>query len=87
VLACCAGAIRTPGFAKAAGSGALGAMEPETVAERALRALGRGPVLVPGLVNKLAAFAMTRLLPQRAAIAVMAASTAILSGAGGGAST
>ncbi len=38
---------------------------------RALRAVGGGPVLVPGATNRLAAFAMRRVLPRRTAIAIM----------------
>jgi hypothetical protein len=79
VLACCAGAIRTPGYAaSAAGKDAPGTLEPAFVAERALRALGRGPIVVPGGINKMAAWFMGRLVPRRAAIGIMAGSTANL---------
>jgi len=75
VIACCAGAIRTPGYAGAAGGDAPGTLDPEFVAERTIRALGRGPIVVPGFVNRLAAWVMGRLLPRPAAIRIMAAST------------
>ena len=79
VLACCAGAIRTPGYAKTAGGDASGdapgTLDPDVVADRSLNALGRGPIVVPGFVNRLAAWAMGRLLPRRAAIGIMARST------------
>lgn len=75
VIACCAGAVRTPGYTAAAGKDAPGTLDPEEVVEQALRALGRGPVVIPGSVNKLAAVVMGRLLPRRAAIAIMAGST------------
>ena len=75
VIVCCAGAIRTPGFAQASAGDAPGTLDPEIVARKALRALGRGPVAVPGFVNGLAAWLLVRLLPRRAAIGVMAGST------------
>ena len=78
VIACCPGAVRTPGYADTAGKDALGTLDPETVAERTLRALGRGPVVVPGFVNRAASFLMSRLLPKRAAIGIMAGSTSSL---------
>lgn len=78
VLACCAGAIRTPGFAETAGSDAPGTLDPEQVVEQTLRALGRGPVVVPGMVNRLADVIMRRLLPRRVAISIMAGSTGSL---------
>lgn len=80
VLACVAGAISTPGY-KAAESAkpAPGTMIPEVVAETALKALGRGPVVVPGATNKVGRFVMTRLLSRRAAIGIMARNTGGLS--------
>ncbi len=75
VVVSCAGAIRTPGYAKTAGSDAPGTLDARVVAEETLAALGRGPVVVPGAVNRLARFAMGRLLPRRAAVAIMARST------------
>lgn len=75
VLACVSGAVRTPGYAAAAGKDAPGALDADQVVERALRALGRGPVVIPGLVNRLATGVMIRLLPRRAAIAILARST------------
>ena len=75
VLACCAGAVRTPGYAQAAGRDAPGTLDPERVAETALRALGRKPVVIPGRVNRVADVVMTRLLPRRVAINIMGGST------------
>ena len=75
VIACCAGAVRTPGYAMAAGKDAPGTLDPEEVVEQALRALGRGPIVIPGLVNRAANVFMARLLPRRSAIAIMAGST------------
>lgn len=77
VLACCAGAVRTPGYSGASsGKDAPGTLDPDDVAEQALRALGRGPVVIPGRVNRLANAFMTRLLPRRQAIKIMASNTA-----------
>ena len=75
VLVSCAGAIRTPGYAKAAGGDAPGTLDADVVAERTLRALGRGPSVVPGATNQLAHFVLGRVLPRRAAIGIMARST------------
>ncbi len=75
VVACCAGAVRTPGYAMAAGKDAPGTLDAEKVVERALRALGHGPVVIPGFVNRAATVFMTRLLPRRTAIAIMGTST------------
>jgi uncharacterized protein len=76
VLACCAGAVRTPGYSGASeGKDAPGALDPEEVVAQALRALGHGPVVIPGRVNRLAATVMTRLLPKRRAISLMASNT------------
>jgi uncharacterized protein len=80
VLACLAGAIRTPGYQEADnGKSAPGTMTAEAVAEQTLNALGRGPIIIPGAVNKLARFVLTRLLSRRAAIAIMSSNTKGLS--------
>jgi uncharacterized protein len=80
VVACMAGAIRTPGYEAAEGAKpAPGTMDAAQVAEQALGALGSGPIVIPGPVNKIARFMLTRLLSRRAAIAIMAANTKDLS--------
>jgi short-subunit dehydrogenase len=80
VLACVAGAILTPGYRQAESARpAPGALDARTVAEGALDALGRGPVFVPGAVNKVARLLLTRLLSRRAAIAIMSKNTGGLS--------
>lgn len=75
VLACRAGATRTPRYLKDSGRESRSAyvpeMEPEDVAAEALAALGRTPSMVPGRVNRLAAGLMQRLLPRRTAVTVM----------------
>ncbi len=80
VLACVAGAILTPGYQQAEGTKpAPGTLDAETVAEQALQALGKGPTVVPGAVNKIGRFALTRLLSRRTAIAIMSKNTGGLS--------
>ena len=80
VLACLAGAVLTPGYRQAeSGKPAPGSLDAEKVAEQTLRALGRGPIVIPGAVNKIARFVLTRLLSRRAAIAIMSQNTGGLS--------
>jgi short-subunit dehydrogenase len=79
VLACVAGAIRTPGYASTAGKEAPGTLDPVRVVEQALRALHHGPIVIPGFVNRTANFLLLRLLPRRAAIGIMEGSTRSLS--------
>ncbi len=71
VLACCAGATRTPGYLThrpESTGGFVPEMEPADVAEQALTHLGSVPSMVPGAKNRLAAFFMQRLLSRRAAV-------------------
>jgi short-subunit dehydrogenase len=82
VVACCAGAIRTPSYSMSSAREAPGTASPDFVAEFSLRSLGRGPVAIPGLVNQIAAWTLGRLLPRRAAIGIMDGSTKSLSNSG-----
>ncbi|MDR2305272.1 MAG: SDR family NAD(P)-dependent oxidoreductase [Treponema sp.] len=75
VIASCAGAILTPGYNQALPARAPGTLTPAQVAEKTLRALGKGPVFVPGGINKLARFLLMRLMPRKFAIKIMAANT------------
>ncbi|MDZ4738352.1 MAG: SDR family NAD(P)-dependent oxidoreductase [Alphaproteobacteria bacterium] len=75
VVVSSAGAIRTPGYAKAAGKDAPGTLDTNVVAETTLDALGCGPVVVPGTVNRIARFVLGRMLPRRTAINIFARST------------
>ncbi|HEX9050335.1 MAG TPA: SDR family NAD(P)-dependent oxidoreductase [Anaeromyxobacter sp.] len=79
VLACCAGRVRTPTYEASApgdpGRLAPAPMEPGAVARAALAALGRGPVVIPGRANRLAAFLTSRLLPRRTAVSLVSRST------------
>jgi hypothetical protein len=80
VLACMAGAILTPGYQQAESSKpAPGTMEAKDVAEQTLDALGKGPIVIPGAVNKIGRFVLTRLVSRRAAIGIMSKNTGGLS--------
>ncbi|HXU70770.1 MAG TPA: SDR family NAD(P)-dependent oxidoreductase [Polyangia bacterium] len=75
VIACRAGATRTPNYEASKPSGKVPLMEPEAVARRALDSLGKRPSVVPGFVNRLGDVFMTRLLSRRAAIRFMGKTT------------
>jgi short-subunit dehydrogenase len=75
VLACRAGATRTPAYEATRPRAGVPLMAPAAVAEAALGALGRGPIVVAGPLNRVAAFLFTRLLPRRAAIRIMERAT------------
>ena len=80
VLACCAGAILTPGYKQAEKTKpAPGTLEANEVAEQTLNALGRGPIIIPGVINKIGRFILTRLLSRKAAIDIMSKNTGGLS--------
>ena len=76
VVACRAGATRTPGFESAKPKRvAAPLMDARPVAVEALAALGKGPSMVPGALNRVAAFFMQRVMPRRAAVATMGKAT------------
>ena len=75
VIACCAGAVPTPGYRRATARDAPGMLPPEVVAARTLDALGRGPGFVPGALNRCMAQVVRRLLPRKTAVRLMARST------------
>ena len=77
VIGCCAGAVLTPGYQQAGKNTkpAPGTMTARDVAEKTLRALGKGPIVIPGGMNKLARFLFTRLLTRKAAISIMSKTT------------
>jgi uncharacterized protein len=80
VMTTCAGAISTPGYERANNKGrAPGTLTPIKVAEASLKALGKGPVYVPGLTNKAARLFLGRLFPGKAAITIMQHQTEHLS--------
>ena len=71
VLACAAGATKTPNLMRASPQGEPGMIEPQQVVEEALFALGRGPSMVPGAFNRFASFAMRRLMSRAMAVQLM----------------
>jgi len=80
VVACCAGAILTPGYQQAEKTKtAPGTLEADEVAEQTLNSLGRGPIIIPGAINKIGRFILTRLLSRKAAIDIMSKNTGGLS--------
>ena len=80
VIGCCAGAILTPGYQQAEQSKAApGTLPARDVAEQTLNALGKGPIVIPGAVNKTARFVLTRVLTRKAAIGIMSKNTGGLS--------
>jgi uncharacterized protein len=79
VLACCPGLVRTPTFTKSdlvrLGRLVPAPMSPERVAREALRALGRGPSVIPGWRNRWSASAVAHLLPRSAAVRLVSRQT------------
>ena len=75
VLACCAGATRTPNYEASLPpgkeTGGPMVLEPEEVARQAISALGKGPSVITGLGNRLAGLLMHRIFPRRLAITTM----------------
>ena len=85
VAACLAGAMRTPGYVRSFNRDVPGMLSPDEAARRTLDGLGRGPRIVPGLINRLSAQLMGRLLPRRAAIRLIARNTMHIEAPGSGA--
>jgi uncharacterized protein len=75
VVVSSAGAIRTPGYAMTAQKDAPGTLDAAVVANATLDALGRGPLVVPGAINRVARLVLGRVLPRRTAIDIFARST------------
>jgi uncharacterized protein len=76
VIACRAGATRTPGYAASKPRPSnVPLLDPDFVAEKTLASLGRGPSIVPGAFYRFSAFVMNRLLPRRMAIRIMGRAT------------
>ena len=76
VLACCAGATRTPTYeaSKPVGQPPL-IMESGPVVKETLAALGRTPSFIPGMANRAAGFLMERFFPRIVAIRTMGKAT------------
>jgi hypothetical protein len=75
VLACRAGPTRTPSYEASRPRKKVPMMEPGPVAEEALAALGRKPVVVAGRLNRAVNFVMQRILSRPAAIRFMGNNT------------
>ncbi len=75
VLACVAGATRTPNYVASRPRKQRWLqpheMDPDDVAAEALSALGRKHVVIPGRRNRISHFVLNRLLPRRMAVRVM----------------
>ena len=75
VLVCVSGAVRTPNYvaSEPEQTGGLGdmAMTPDQVVQEALGALGKGPYVIPGRMNRISSFVMRHLLPRKAAVKFM----------------
>jgi short-subunit dehydrogenase len=72
VLACVAGAVRTPGYINSANEkDAPGTLDPNEVVKETLEALGSSPAVTPGSFNRFAKFIMSRFLPRKRAIHIM----------------
>ena len=69
VIACVAGAVRTPGFDRSGMSGAPGMLPPDRVAAETYAALGRRPVIVPGRLMRIATLVLGP-LPRSTAVTV-----------------
>lgn len=80
VLACCAGATRTPGYLASLPQNPpkVPEQQPAAVVAEALESLPRGPICISGHINRLSAWAMQRLLPRRLAVALMGRATGAL---------
>jgi short-subunit dehydrogenase len=78
VTVVCAGPILTPNYVASKSDPdrtMLLETSPEEVVRAGLRALGRKPVVIPGILTRAAHLFMSRLLPRRAAVAMMGRST------------
>ena len=79
VSVCCAGAMPTPGYLASTDWEPPGMLSPDEAASQTLDALGKGPRILPGLINRLSAQIMGRLLTRKAAIRLIAKNTLRLS--------
>jgi len=76
VLACCAGATLTPGYARVTPDRPVSMFapkpqDPRDVAREAIGALGRRSVIITGKGNRLASFLMRRVFTRRFAVTTM----------------
>ena len=75
VLVCVSGAVKTPNYvaSEPEKTGSLGdmTMKPNQVVREALNALGKGPYVIPGRMNRISSFVMRHLLPRKTAVRFM----------------
>ena len=75
VLVCISGAVKTPNYlaSEPEQTGGLSdmTMAPDQVVREALNALGKGPYVIPGRMNRVASFVMRHLLPRKSAVKFM----------------
>ena len=75
VLVCVSGAVKTPNYvaSEPEQTGGLGdmTMRPDQVVREALNALGKGPYVIPGRMNRISSFVLRHLLPRKAAVKFM----------------
>jgi len=75
ILVCVSGAVKTPNYvaSEPEQTGGLGdmTMRPNQVVYEALNALGKGPYVIPGRMNRISSFVMRHLLPRKAAVKLM----------------
>lgn len=79
VAVCCAGAMPTPGYLATTHRESPGMLSPDDAAIRTLDALGKGPRIVPGFINRLSAQLLGRLLTRKAAVRLIGKNTERLS--------
>ena len=79
VSVCCAGAMPTPGYLVSTARESPGMLSPDDAASRTLDALGKGPRIVPGFINRLSAQLVGRLLTRKAAVRLIGKNTEHLS--------
>ena len=75
VLVCVSGAVKTPNYVASEpeptdGLGDI-TMDPDQVVRETLRALGRGPYVIPGKINRMSSFVIRHLLPRKVAVKMM----------------
>jgi short-subunit dehydrogenase len=75
VLACRAGAVRTPNYEASRPAGKVPIMDPAAVVAEALEALGGPPSMVPGWVNRMSELVLGRFVSRRAAVRIMGRAT------------
>ena len=75
VVVCCSGAVPTPGYRRSYKQDVPGMLSPETVVEKTLEALGKGPRFVPGFVNGAVSQVFNRILSRKQSISIMQSNT------------